>query len=325
MTDQNGIVFAWAMDGKGGGRRLAETEVAEEIRNAGLAWVHLDATHDGTRDWLKREIDCIDQIIIDALLAEETRPRTVDFGDGMLLILRGVNFNPDSEPEDMVSLRMWVDVDRIITIERRHVHTIRTIDDQLKAGAGPRSSGHFLAGLCSQLFDYMDEAEGRLNERLDQLEENILSKPDDSQRAETLEIKRSAITFRRYIAPQRDVLAHLRYADQSWLESTHKRSFQEDLDQVIRTIEDLDLMRERAQIAHDSLTSMLAQRVNKNLYLLSGIATIFMPLTFITGLFGMNVAGIPYNDHPSSFLIICAITLGLAALQAIIFKIMKWF
>ena len=325
MTDENGIVFGWTINGQGGGRRLDNTEVAEEIRNAGLAWVHLDATHEGTHDWLAQEITCIDSIIIDALLAEETRPRTVDYGDGMLLILRGVNLNPDEQPEDMVSLRMWVDVDRIITIERRHVQTIRNMDDFLKSGVGPRNSGDFLSMLCTQLFDYMDEAQGRLHEKLDALEESILTNPDHSQRASTLDIRRAAITFRRYIAPQRDVLAHLRYAEQTWLEANHKRIFQEDLDQVIRTLEDLDLMRERAQITHDTLNSTLAHRVNKNLYFLSGIATIFMPLTFVTGLFGMNVEGIPFANHPSSFLVICGVTLGLVALQAIIFKVLKWF
>lgn len=325
MTDENGIVFGWTIDGQGGGRRLDQGEIATEILNAGLAWVHLDATHENAREWLTREITCIDQIIIDALLAEETRPRTVDYGEGMLLILRGVNFNPDEKPEDMVSIRMWIDTDRIITIERRPVHTIREIDTRLKYGKGPKDSGDFLSMLCTQLFDYMDEAQGRLHEKLDLLEESILNKPEYGQRDQTLVIRRAAITFRRYIAPQRDVLAHLRYAEQSWLQPTHQRIFQEDLDQVIRTLEDLDLMRERAQITHDTLNSALAQRVNKNLYFLSGIATIFMPLTFITGLFGMNVKGIPYDDHPWSFLVICAITIGLAILQAIIFKLMKWF
>lgn len=84
-------------------------------------------------------------------------------------------------------------------------------------------------------------------------------------------------------------------------------------------------MRERSQITYESLNGLLAQRVNKNLYFLSGIATIFMPLTFITGLFGMNVEGIPEAHHPQAFLIICAVTIGLAILQGLIFKWLKWF
>lgn len=325
MDRNNGIIFGWTFDGKGSGHRLQSCDVAEEIRNAGLAWVHLDATSPLAREWLEQEASYLDRIILDALLADETRPRTVDFGQGMLLILRGVNTNPAEEPEDMVSLRVWIDDERIITIERRKVQTIRDIDLEMSRGTGPRNSGEFLTHLTRQLFDHLDDELGRLHDRLDDLEEKIQKKPDNKQRAGVLDIRRSAIMFRRYIAPQRDVLAHLRLGDQTWIDANHRRSFQEDLDQILRTLEDLDLMRERAQIAYETLNSALSGRVNKNLYFLSGIATIFMPLTFITGLFGMNVAGIPYADHSYSFALICAITIGLALFQALLFKWMKWF
>lgn len=325
MPDTDAILFGWTLDEKGGGRRLFAEETAEEIRNAGLSWVHLNASDDSAREWLQKEAAYLDDIILDALLADETRPRTLDYGTGMVLILRGVNTNPDSEPEDMVSLRLWVDEERIISIERRRVETIRYIDGLLSKGSGPRNAGDFLSLLTGRLFEHLDEAIGRRHDQLDALEETIQTKPDNTLRQQALDIRRAAIMFRRYVAPQRDVLAHLRFSEKTWIFDGHRRGFQEDLDQVLRTTEDLDLMRERAQISYESLNGLLAQRVNKNLYFLSGIATIFMPLTFITGLFGMNVDGIPYAHHSFSFMIICIVTIGLAALQALIFKWLKWF
>lgn len=317
------IIFGWTFDGKGGGRRLAPEETAEEIRNAGLSWVHLNATDDGARIWLQAEAKYLDDIILDALLADETRPRVLDVGSGMLLILRGVNMNPDSDPEDMVSLRIWIDEERIISIERRQVETIRFIDSHTIKGTGPKGSGDFLSMMCSHLFENLDTALGRLHDRLDVMEETAENKTNHDPRQEALEIRRSAITFRRYVAPQRAVLEHLRFTDYPWIDTQDKRGFQEDADQVLRTIEDLELIRERAQITYELTNSALAQKVNRNVYFLSAIATIFMPLTFVTGLFGMNV-GIPYSDHPYAFAIICGITIGLAVLQAILFKIMKW-
>ncbi len=319
------IMLGWTFDGQGGGHRLSGVEMSRELHNPGLTWVHLNAATSDARDWLETEATYLDRIIIDALLAEETRPRTVDYKDGMLLILRGVNTNPDEQPEDMVSLRVWIDAARIITIERRRVQTVRDIDLHMALGNGPKSAGDFLMMLCGHLFEHLDESLGRLHDQLDALEEKIMSAPEETLRLDALNIRRAAITFRRYIAPQRDVLAHLRLADQSWIEDYHRRSFQEDLDQVLRSLEDLDLMRERAQITYETLNSALSQKVNRNLYLLSGIATIFMPLTFITGLFGMNVAGIPEADHPYSFALICGITIGLAILQALVFRWIKWF
>lgn len=323
-ADTDAVLFGWTFDGEGGGRRLTPEETAEEIRNAGLAWVHLNGSDDGARDWLQKEATYLDEIILDALLADETRPRALDLGSGMLLILRGANTNPDSEPEDMVSLRMWIDEERIITIERRPVETIRFIDTRMNKKTGPKNAGDFLSMVCGHLFENLDHALGRLHERLDKLEEQIQTKTATDLRSEALDVRRAAITFRRYVAPQRAVLEHLRYTDRSWIDLQDKRGFQEDADQVLRTVEDLDLMRERAQITYDQLTNILAQKVNRNLYFLSGIATIFMPLTFVTGLFGMNVT-IPFSNYPHAFALICGITIGLALLQTIIFKLMRWF
>jgi zinc transporter len=322
-SDTDAIVFGWTFDGNGGGRRLEPAETAEEVRNAGLSWVHLNATDDGARTWLQAEAKYLDDIILDALLADETRPRVLDVGTGMLLILRGINTNPESDPEDMVSLRLWIDDERIISIERRQVETIRYIDTRTTKGTGPKDSGAFLAMMCSHLFENLDLALGRLHDRLDTMEELVETDSHYDPRQEALEIRRAAITFRRYVAPQRAVLEHLKHTEFRWIDTQTKRGFQEDADQVLRTIEDLELIRERAQITYELTNSALAQRVNRNVYFLSAIATIFMPLTFVTGLFGMNV-DIPYSDHPYAFSIICGITIGLAALQGIVFRLMKW-
>lgn len=75
----------------------------------------------------------------------------------------------------------------------------------------------------------------------------------------------------------------------------------------------------------DELTSALSSKLNKNLYILSVITALFMPLSFFSGLLGMNLKGIPGADHPMSFGVACAIALGIALMQIIIFKRMKWF
>ena len=323
--DNNGLTFAWTIDGQGGGVRIAHENIAEEIRNVGLAWVHINDSHFEAREWIEKEVSYLDRIILDALLAEETHPRYLDFGDGLLLILRGVNFNPDQEPEDMVSLRIWIDSHRIITVARRGVQTVRDIDKLLDEKNGPKNAGDFLALLTGHLFDYMEDMMTHIHEELDTLEDKLFEDPETVSQRDVTTLRRSAMTFHRYIAPQRDVIAQLRRAEKPWLTSIHKRHFAEDLDTVARLIESLDFLRDRARIVYDELNSLSSQKTNHNLYLLSGITTIFMPLTFITGLLGMNVGGIPgTHDHLAFFLITFSL-IGFGVFLAAIFKWMKWF
>lgn len=109
VTRDTPISFACEILGDGAGREIFGEEVSHLLADARLAWAHLNANHADTAAWLASQISNLDDIVIEALLAEETRPRFVPVNDGVLLTLRGVNLNANADPEDMVSIRMlWI-------------------------------------------------------------------------------------------------------------------------------------------------------------------------------------------------------------------------
>lgn len=93
---------------------------------------------------------------------------------------------------------------------------------------------------------------------------------------------------------------------------------------MMRYIEDLDSSRERASVAQEELMSRLSENMEKRMYVLSIVSTVFLPLSFLTGLLGINVGGIPGAENKSAFLIFCLILSGIGAIQFWIFKIKKW-
>ncbi|BDW98551.1 zinc transporter ZntB [Maricaulis maris] len=324
MDHTAGIIFAAALTGDGTGRPLSGDDIADQIRDNALAWVHLDGRHEAARQWIETELDYLDPLIIDALLAEETRPRLVEFDKGALMILRGVNLNADAQPEDMVSIRLWIDPSRIITVQRRPLKAVRDIQDRLAAGNGPKDAGEFIGQISARLFERMEPVMTEMHERLDDVEERVMDEPSIAERQEITSLRKQAIIFRRYFAPQRDVIAYLRTSEMDWLTTGHRRRLQENLDRITRYLEDLDAIRERAQIVKDELANALADRMNKNLYVLSLVAAIFLPLGFLTGLLGINVGGIPGADMASAFWIFLAILTAVSAAQIWFFKVMKW-
>ena len=140
MTKQSHILFAYIFDSEGKAGNIENNRVSQELKNEGLTWVHLDANNSRTQEWIQKEVNYLDHLIIDALTAEETRPRVTEFADGLLIILRGVNLNENSEPEDMVSIRMWVDRDRIITLQRREMKAVIDVKNQIEQGKTIKSS-----------------------------------------------------------------------------------------------------------------------------------------------------------------------------------------
>lgn len=319
------ILLAYGVDGKGGGEALTGDAISKQIRDDKLAWVHMDANHSDTRTWLEKEIAYLDPFIIEALLADETCPRMTEIDGGVLLILRGVNLNKGANPEDMVSIRLWIDKHRIISIRRRKLKAVWDIEEKIKAGKGPKDAGQFVSMLASRLFERMEPVLTALDETTDDIEEKVLETVDGSLRQAIVDVRKQAIMFRRYMAPQRDAIGQLRMADLEWLDDTHKRHLQEAYNHVTRYVEDLDAIRERAQIVKDELANILADKLNKNMYVLSVIAAIFLPLGFLTGLLGINIGGIPGADNGHAFLIFCGILTVIVLIQVVIFKRFKWF
>lgn len=326
MNDSTGaVLLAYGFDGKGAGIPLAGDAISKQVKSKKLAWVHLDATHPEVRSWLEAEISYLDPFIIEALLADETRPRMTSIGDGALLILRGVNLNEHADPEDMVSIRLWVDKHRIISVRRRKLKAVRDLEERLLTGKGPNDAGQFVCMLAARLFERMEPVLTGLDERTDEIEEQVLDGASPSLREAIVQVRKQAILFRRYMAPQRDAIGQLRMSELSWLDDLHKRHLQESYNHVTRYVEDLDAIRERSQIVKDELATMLADRLNKNMYVLSVVAAVFLPLGFLTGLLGINVGGIPGADSPDAFMVFCGLLITLVALQVALFKWLKWF
>lgn len=210
------VLLSYAFDGKGGGRKIAGEEIAQQLKDDQLAWVHLEANHPDTRSWLEKELSYLDPFVTEALLAEETRPRMTQIGDGVLLILRGVNLNENASPEDMVSIRLYADNHRIISVRKRRLKAVWDLAERIDEGRGPKNCGDFIAQLASRLFERMQPVLTELDEITDNIEEHILETADQSLRSQIIDVRRKAIIFRRYMAPQRDAISQLVIADLSW-------------------------------------------------------------------------------------------------------------
>lgn len=321
MDDSQATLLCYAFDGTGGAVpvELSQLDAAERR----FIWIHLNGRHPDTKPFLQTGAG-LDPLITRSLLAEETRPRLEEIGDNALVMLRGVNFNPGPEPEDLVSIRLWISGNRIITVGRRKSHAIWEMNDRITEGHAPRHIGEFVAVLCALLNEGLEPAINELDATIDALEDLSLESPDAKLRQRIAAARKQATLFRRHMAPQRDVFNRLQSVDYPWLNPADKWLMQDNHDRMMNFLEDLDSIRERAQILQDELYSALSVKLNKNLYVISIITVIFMPLSFVTGLLGMNVEGLPGARDPYAFLIVCGLLMAVAGAQVLIFRRLKW-
>ncbi len=325
MTEpRDGLIEAYLLDRTGGGRRIGWDRIRAWKPEEGIVWIHLDYTDPGGRRWITQQSG-VDEIVAETLIAEETRPRSLSIGNGLLICLRGVNNNPGADPEDMVSLRMWIEEHRIITTRKRRLLSIRDLVEEIERGQAPKSAAEFLVFIADRLVDRMSRVIEAIDDAVDEAEESMLMDDRHDLRSVLTGIRREAIILRRYLAPQREAMARILVERVPWLDDLLRTRLRETTDKVTRYIEDLDAARERASVAHEELASRLSETLNRRMYLLSVIAGIFLPLGFLTGLLGINVGGIPGAENPWGFASVIIILGFIILVQMFLFRWKRWF
>lgn len=320
MIDDDGLIAAFHLDGNGGGAEIDWHSINARSHDQGLTWVHLDRNSDSTHAWI-HEKSGVDKIIANALLAEETRPRSFSTQKGLFVILRGVNLNPGHNPEDMVSLRIWLEEHQIISVRARRTMAISDIGARIKEGRGPLDPAGFLVMVTDRLIEHMGPAIEEIAETLDTMEIALDGTNPLEARNKLMELRHQAVILRRYLSPQREALGRIQMEQLPWLDQSHKMEIREITDRTTRYIEDLDEIRERSVIIQDELINELTVSMNKKIYVLTVIAGIIMPLSFATGLLGINVGGMPLAESKDGFWLISG---GLAILGIIEFFLFRW-
>ncbi len=323
MFTNDGLIAAYLLDGQGGAEACDWPQIKAWQPERGVLWVHLDYTSDNARRWV-REHSGLDPLVADNLLQEETRPRSVPVGDGLLVLLRGVNLNPNAEPEDMVSIRIWANRHRIVTARHRHLLSVEDLRVALTAGRGPRGAGEFLVQIADRMVARMADVIDGIDERVGELEDQILVSESYRLRPLLADVRRQIISLRRYLAPQREAMARLIQEQAEWLHAQERMRLREVGDRVTRYVEDLDAARERAAVTQEELNSRLSEQMDRRMYVLSIVAAVFLPLGFVTGLLGINVGGIPGAEYHYGFFAVCFLLGGLAAMQFWLLRRKRW-
>lgn len=321
--DVGGLVHGFRIDASGRVEEVGWDGLRADAAEDGLfVWAHLDANAEDARSWLREELDVG---VADALLAEDTRPRAASHPGGVQVNLRGINVNPGADPDDMVSLRIWVEASRILSVRVRRVRAAEDVASLLRAGDGPRSVGEMLVSLADRLETRIDDAVAELAEHLDEFEERqAVEGANPAKGPELAEIRRRAVVLRRYLAPQRVALDDLARGRWGGLSPDDRAELREVVDRTVRHVEDLEAIRERAAVAQEEQSQHLAAELNRRIYALSIVAGLFLPLSFLTGLLGINVAGIPGATSSGGFVVVCAMLAVVVVGEVLLFRRLRW-
>jgi zinc transporter len=312
-------IVSCQLDGAGG---MIPIEDKDVINCERPCWLHLNYTQRQSAEWLQNT-PLIPDSVRDALAGDSMRPRVTRLGDGFMIVLRSVNHNADSRPDQLVAMRVFINDKLIVSTRRRKVYAIDAVLTDLQNGNGPIDGGSWLVDVCDALTDHASEFIEEMHDKIIELEDALMNQ-EVPARGDLALLRKQLIVMRRYMAPQRDVYARLAIEKMAWMNDDDRRRMQEVADRLGRGLDDLNAGVARTSILADEVASILAESMNRRTYTMSLMAMIFLPATFLTGLFGVNLGGIPGGNWALGFTAFCVLLLAMVGGVAIWLKRRKW-
>ena len=319
------LIFGRVLDGTGGGRAVTWDEV-QGWRPASaneVLWVHLCRNCSGVEDWLQAEF-AMPEPTAELLVSDQTRPRAFRDGDTLVGTLRGINFNPGAQPEDMISLQFWSDGQRLVTLRRQPLQTPREIMGRVDGGRGPVDAGAAITLIAEMLIGRMSQSIVDMNDALDEVEHMNVDEQTDQILPLISTIRRNCLALKRHMAPQHEALEQISRDAPDWFDIEDRREIGESIARLRRYLDDIDISKESAVVLQDELRARSLANSENATYMLTIVAGIFLPLGFLTGLLGINVGGMPGMDDPDAFwFVVAGCGLLFVALIAL-FRRLRW-
>src|SRR5438067_12722389 len=306
-----------------------EPRVAELSAN-GLTWIHLDAPTLEEAELLQRRFGW-HPLDLEDVLSRRQRPKIDEYRDDgyLFVVLHFPVYDKRVQRLNAAELDAFIGQDYIVTLPNVELLPVTRLfhrcheDLELRAQLFGKGSGYLLYHVLDDLFDYCFPILDKIGHKLDSLEDDIFEGRSDEVVRDISNAKQEIIAFRKIIKPERPTLRVLERRIERFLPEELEIYFDDIVDASERIWDNLDNYKEVVEALEDTNESAINHQQNDILYVLTIFSVVMLPLTFLTGFFGMNVR-FPGFNSVHGFLATIALMVTLAVGLAAFFRYKRW-
>jgi magnesium transporter len=300
-----------------------DTDIAqlrEQLQREGVLWVDVQGLNDGDALQQLRDIFALHPLAIEDAVNVPQRPKYEPY-EGCQLFLTRIARQAEDDALDIEQVSIFIGERYVLTLQERHGDVFGPVRNRLRAGQGPirRSGSDYLAyAIIDAVLDGYYPVVENIGERLHDLEEEIFDRPTPGALRRIHGIRRELLALRRAVWPQREAVAQLMRPDNERVSDLVRQYLRDCHDHAVQINDVIETYREFAANLMDLYLSGIGQRTNEVMKVLTVMASIFIPLTFLAGLYGMNFSYIPELSFRWAYP-------SLLALMLVIAVIMLWY
>jgi magnesium transporter len=266
-------------------------------------------------------------LVLEDILNTDQRPKIDDYGDYLFLVARFFDYDPAALAVTTEQVSFVIGRDFVLSFQERPTGSFDPVRQWLRADKGRirQLGADYLAyALLDVLVDRYFVVLEQIGERTEQLEEDLMARPDAAQLQVLHQLKRETLKLRRAIWPLREVVNTLQRNESRFFSAETQLYLRDIYDHTVHLIESLEAIRDLIAGMLDIYLSSISNRVNQEVRALTVVALIFMPATLISGIFGMNFHAMPLLDDPVGFLYAIGLMVAVAATLGLVFWRRRW-
>lgn len=306
---------------------LTPGECLEACREPGLHWVDLLGIHDiPLVEQLGRGFG-LNSLALEDLLNTEHRPKVENFDDSLLIILKILDFDAKSRRLTTEQVSIVLGTGAVLSLQEQPGDVFDGVRERLRSPKGrhrQRGADYLAYSLIDSVVDSYFPVLEQLGELLTDIEEELADRPQRPTLQRIHALKRDLMTVRKAVWPLREVVSGLEREGSELIDERTLPFLRDLYEHLVQIIDTVEIYRDSVSGLLDLYLSSVSQRTNEIMKVLTVMATIFIPLTFLVGVYGMNFQYMPELQwqwgYPALWLVMITCAVGML----IAFRMKKW-
>jgi zinc transporter len=290
---EDGLICGYEISGTGPAREIRQPADARACaESAGVTWFHFNLNDVRAQRWMAQS-ELIPEPLRDAIDAHDARCRIEPASGGLIVVINDLTFEHESDPSEVATLWAYATERRLISARSHPLQTTDDLRSAVREGLRAETGFELVAQLFELRADALRQLVERLAEQTDDIEDQVLRGRIPEQREQIGQIRRTCARLRRNFSPERTLLQKLVARPHAWLEEQAAEWLRSVADELAFVLDDVSGVQERAKLLQEEFAARVAENTSRKLNALTALTAVFLPMTLITGIFGMNVAGLP--------------------------------
>jgi len=298
-----------------------------ERSGPGVTWINVCGIHDVELIQALADRFGLHPLTTEDIVNANQRPKAEDFDGYLFAALRMLTYDEKSQAIESENVSLVIGEGYLISFQEREGDVLDPLRERIRAGKGmirSAKSAYLAYRIMDAMVDEYFVAIEKLGDYIEDLDELILSDPVPEQMRELHRLKREVLFLRKAVWPLREEIAAIEKSESKLIGPPARLYLRDLYDHTIQIIDMIETYRDIIGGMHDTYLSSLSNRMNEVMKVLTIIATIFIPLTFIAGIYGMNFEFMPELKWPAGYFLVLGVMAVIAAGMLVFFRKKKW-